>query len=69
MADSPYTKAGLSAKGSNLFYVDLKSRSRASQGRFLGDVPDLSHSGEEHRIWNRTDLGSSPHSLTSWFRS
>ena len=67
-ADFKYMKDGHLEKRLNLLFVDQKSKTVTSQGHFLGDISDLSHSAKEHRIWNRTDLGSSPDFATSWFR-
>lgn len=60
-------KDRLVEKGQNLFYVDRNSKTGTSQGRFLGDILDLSHSGEEHRIWDTTGPRSSLDFATSWF--
>lgn len=65
--DSKYKKDELLEKGLSLFYVHLKSKTGTSQGYFLEEFPDLSHSGKEHRIWKRTDLSSSADSATSCF--
>ena len=64
-AECKSMKNGPPEKKLHVFDVDLKSQIVTGQGHFLGEVPDLGHSGREHRIWNRTNLGSSPDLATS----
>lgn len=64
-AECKSMKNGPPGKRLHVFDVDVKSQTATGQGHFLGEAPDLGHSGREHRIWNRTNLGSSPDLATS----